>query len=237
MLPELPALQLEIDEHHRHKDVYEHTLTVLEQAIDLETGPDGPVPAPDFVLRFAALMHDVGKPRTRRFEEGAASPSTTTRWSAPRSPGSGCRRCASATTSPTTCPGWSSCTCASTATARASGPTRRCAGTYATPGRCWPGCIKLTRADCTTRNKRRAAELAAQIDDLEARIARLEVEEGLAALRPDLDGEQIMAILGVPPGPVVGKAYRFLLDLRLDRGPLGPEAAEAELRTWWATQS
>jgi poly(A) polymerase len=96
--------------------------------------------------------------------------------------------------------------------------------------------LRLTRADCTTRNQRRARELAAQCDDLEVRIARLAEQEELDAIRPDLDGEAIMAILGVPPGPVVGRAYRFLLDLRLDRGPLPPEVAEAELRTWWAEQ-
>jgi poly(A) polymerase len=99
-----------------------------------------------------------------------------------------------------------------------------------------PRLHRLTRADSTTRNRRRAAALQAQYDDLEARIARLQQEEELSAIRPDLDGDQIMAVLGVSPGPVVGRAYRHLLELRLDRGPLGPVAAEVELRQWWAHQ-
>jgi poly(A) polymerase len=95
---------------------------------------------------------------------------------------------------------------------------------------------KLTRADCTTRNKRKADRLARAYDHLEERIAELSEQEELAAMRPDLDGNQIMEILGIPPGREVGEAYRYLLELRLDRGPLGEEAATAELRTWWASR-
>ena len=96
---------------------------------------------------------------------------------------------------------------------------------------------RLTRSDCTTRNRRKAERLRSAYDDLERRIAELAEAEELASIRPDLDGEAIMTILGVPPGPVVGQAYRFLLELRLDRGPLPPEVAEAELRAWWAGRS
>ncbi len=233
VLPELPLLQLEIDEHHRHKDVYEHTLTVLEQAISLED----PSEPPDFVLRFAALMHDVGKPKTRRFEAGGGvsfhhhevvgAKITRKRMAALRFSGDVTDDVCRLVELHLRFHGYGGGEWTDSAVRR----FVRDAGPLLSR------LLKLTRADCTTRNRRRAAELAAHIDDLEVRIARLEVEEGLAALRPDLDGEQIMAILGIEPGPVVGQAYRFLLDLRLDGGPLSPEAAEAELRTWWAARS
>ena len=237
VLPELPLLQLEIDEHHRHKDVYEHTLTVLEQAIDLEEpGPSGDAVA-DFTLRFAALMHDVGKPRTRRFEAGGGvsfhhhevvgAKITRKRMQALRFSNEVTDDVCRLVELHLRFHGYGTGEWTDSAVRR----FVRDAGPLLSR------LLKLTRADCTTRNRRRAAELAAHIDDLEARIARLEVEEGLAALRPELDGEQIMAILDLAPGPLVGKAYRFLMELRLDRGPIGAEAAEAELRTWWATQS
>ncbi len=188
------------------------------------------------MLRFAALMHDVGKPRTRRFEDGGGvsfhhhevvgAKITRKRMQALRFSGDVTDDVCRLVELHLRFHGYGSGEWSDSAVRR----FVRDAGPLL--GRL----LKLTRADCTTRNRRRAAELAAQIDDLEVRIARLEVEEGLAALRPDLHGEQIMAILGVPPGPVVGRAYRFLLDLRLDRGPVGLEAAEAELRTWWSTQ-
>ena len=237
VLPELPLLQLEIDEHHRHKDVYEHTLTVLEQAIDLETDADGAVPRPDFVLRFASLMHDVGKPRTRRFEAGGGvsfhhhevvgAKITRKRMQALRFSNDLTDDVCRLVELHLRFHGYGSGEWTDSAVRR----FVRDAGPLLSR------LVRLTRADCTTRNTRRAAELAAQIDDLESRVARLEVEEGLAAVRPDLDGEAIMAILGVPPGPVVGRAYRFLLELRLDAGPLDPAVAEAELRAWWAAQT
>ena len=237
VLPELPLLQLEIDEHHRHKDVYEHTLTVLEQAIELEDSSlDGPVPAPDLILRLAALMHDVGKPRTRRFEEGGGvsfhhhevvgAKITRKRMQVLRFSGDLTDDVCRLVELHLRFHGYGGGEWTDSAVRR----FVRDAGPLLSR------LLRLTRADCTTRNKRRAAELAAHIDDLEVRIARLQAEEGVAALRPDLDGEQIMAILGLTPGPAVGRAYRFLMDLRLDRGPLGPEAAEAELREWWAGQ-
>ncbi len=233
VLPELPALRLEIDEHHRHKDVYEHTLTVLDQAIALETGPSGAVPRPDLVLRLAALLHDIGKPRTRRFEPGggvsfhhhevvgaklAARRLTELRFDKAtvhdvsrlvelhlRFHGYGEV-------------GWTD------------SAVRR----YVTDaGPLLERLHRLTRSDSTTRNLRKAARLAAAYDDLEERIARLREQEELAAIRPDLDGTQIMEILGVAPGREVGEAYRFLLDLRMERGPLGQDAARSELLAWW----
>ena len=141
VLPELPALRLEVDEHHRHKDVYEHTLTVLEQAIALETGPDGAVPGPDLVLRLAALLHDIGKPATRRFEAGGGVSFHHHEVVGAKLTGQAAQgACASTRRRSRTWPGWSSCTCASTATATGSGPTRRCAATSSTPARCWRGC-------------------------------------------------------------------------------------------------
>ena len=238
VLPELPLLQLEIDEHHRHKDVYEHTLTVLEQAIDLEDPPgQGQVPSPDLVLRLAALMHDVGKPRTRRFEAGGGvsfhhhevvgAKLTRKRMQALRFSGTITDDVCRLVELHLRFHGYGTGEWTDSAVRRF----------VRDAGPLLARLLLLTRADCTTRNKRRAAQLAAHIDDLEARIATLAEQEGLAALRPDLDGEQIMAILGLTPGPAVGRAYRFLMDLRLDRGPLEPAAAEAELRRWWADQS
>jgi poly(A) polymerase len=92
----------------------------------------------------------------------------------------------------------------------------------------------LTRADCTTRNRRKAERLRRTYDDLEERIARLAEQEELESIRPDLDGNTIMAVLGIGPGREVGEAYRFLLELRMENGPMAPEAAEAALRAWWA---
>ncbi len=234
VLPELPMLRLERDEHHRHKDVYEHTLTVVEQAIDLETGPDGAVPAPDFVLRFAALMHDVGKPRTRRFEPGGGvsfhhhevvgAKLTRKRMQALKFSKELTDDVSTLVELHLRFHGYGSGEWTDSAVrrfVRDAGPLLE-------------RLLRLTRADCTTRNRRRALELAGQCDDLEARIALLAEQEELEAIRPDLDGTAIMAILGVPPGPVVGQAYRFLLELRLDRGPLAADVAEAELRAWWA---
>ncbi|MGZ4633393.1 MAG: HD domain-containing protein, partial [Actinomycetes bacterium] len=224
----------EVDEHHRHKDVYEHTLTVLEQAIALEDGPGGAVPGPDFVLRFAALMHDVGKPRTRRFEPGGGvsfhhhevvgAKITRRRMQALRFGTTVTDDVAELVALHLRFHGYGDGGWTDSAVRRF----------VRDAGPLLDRLLRLTRADCTTRNRRRAAALSAQVDDLEARIRRLREQEELDALRPDLDGEAIMRVLGVRPGPVVGAAYRFLLDLRIERGPLGAEAAEAELRAWWA---
>ncbi len=226
VLPELPRLKLEIDEHHRHKDVYEHTLTVVEQAMALEQG------GADFVLRFAALMHDIGKPKTRRFEEGGGvsfhhhevvgAKLTRKRMQALRFSNDLIDEVSGLVELHLRFHGYGTGEWTDAAVRR----YVRDAGPLV------DRLHLLTRADCTTRNKRKAAALAKTYDELEERIARLASEEELAAIRPDLDGDQIMAILEVPPGRIVGEAYRHLLELRLDRGPMSPEDAEAELRAW-----
>jgi poly(A) polymerase len=235
VLPELPALALEVDEHHRHKDVYEHTLQVLERAIDLETSHE-PVTGPDFVLRFAALMHDVGKPRTRRFEgdgrvsfhhhEMVGARMTRKRMAALRFPGSVVDEVSQLVELHLRFHGYGDGEWTDSAVrryVRDAGP--QLARLH-----------KLTRADCTTRNKRKADSLARTYDGLEERIERLSEEEELAAIRPALDGNAIMAILGIPPGRDVGAAYSMLLELRLDRGPMTDAEAETALRTWWSTR-
>jgi poly(A) polymerase len=233
VLPELPALKLEIDEHNRHKDVYEHSLTVLDQAIALEDGPDGPVPGPDLVLRLAALLHDVGKPATRKFEPGGrvsfhhhevvGAKLVARRLRALRFDGATVKQVARLTELHLRFHGYGEGAWTDSAVRR-----------YVTDaGPLLTRLHKLTRSDCTTRNRRKSARLAAAYDELEARIARLAEEEELAAVRPDLDGNEIMAILGIPPGRDVGRAYQYLLDLRMERGPIGPEAARDELLAWW----
>ena len=243
VLPELPALRLEIDEWHQHKDVYDHTLQVLERAIALEQ--DGP----DLVLRLAALLHDIGKPRTRRKEPGGGvsfhhhevvgasmvrrrlkalrySKDVVTavalltelhlRFHGYRVGGPGAPSDKGGSASPWT-----------------DSAVRR----YVTDaGDQLSRLHQLVRSDCTTRNRRRAAALAAAYDDLEARIARLAEQEELGRIRPDLTGDDIMALLGVPPGPVVGQAYKQLLELRMERGPLPREEAERELLAWAAAR-
>ena len=230
VLPELPALRLELDEHHRHKDVYEHTLTVLEQAMDLE--PDGP----DLVLRLAALLHDIGKPRTRRFEPGGRvsfhhHEVVGARMSAKRLKA---LRFDSATVDDVArlvelhlrFHGYGDGAWTDSAVRRY----------VRDAGDLLPRLHRLTRADCTTRNRRKAQALAQTYDALEARIDVLAEEEELSAIRPDLDGNEIMDLLQVPPGRVVGDAYRHLLELRLDRGPLSKDEATRELLAWWQTR-
>ena len=234
VLPELPALRLEIDEHHRHKDVYHHTLTVLDQAIALETGPDGPVPTPDLVLRLAALLHDIGKPATRRFEAGGGvsfhhhevvgAKLAARRLRALRFDNETVHDVARLTELHLRFHGYGEGQWTDAAVRR-----------YVTDaGPLLERLHRLTRSDCTTRNWRKAERLRRAQDDLEARIVELRKHEELAAIRPDLDGQQIMAILGVPPGPVVGEAYRFLLERRMELGPQPADVTEAALRDWWA---
>ena len=235
VLPELPALALERDEHHRHKDVYEHTLTVLEQSIDLE----GRLPGggPDFVSRFAALMHDVGKPRTRRFvEDGTVTfhhhdvvgaKITRKRMKALRFSNDEIDAVASLVELHLRFHGYGSGEWTDSAVrryVRDAGPQLE-------------RLHMLTRADCTTRNQRKADRLRRTYDDLEERIARLSEEEELASLRPDLDGNQIMEILGIGPGRLVGQAYHHLLELRMDRGPMTQEQAREALLEWAATRA
>jgi poly(A) polymerase len=237
ILPELPALRLEVDEHHRHKDVYEHTLTVLEQAIDLEDGPDGPVPGPDLVLRLAALLHDVGKPATRRFEAGGGvsfhhhevvgAKLAARRLKALRFDKDTTKQVSRLVELHLRFHGYGD-----------AGWTDSAVRRYVTDaGPLLDRLHRLTRADCTTRNRRKADRLAFAYDDLEARITRLAGEEELASVRPDLDGNAIMEILGIPPGREVGRAWAFLKELRLERGPVGPDEARAALLEWWHTPS
>jgi poly(A) polymerase len=232
-LPELPALRLELDEHHRHKDVYEHSLTVLEQAIELE-GDE--VPGPDLVLRLAALLHDVGKPATRRFEPGGGvsfhhhevvgAKLTARRLKALRFDKDTVKAVSRLVELHLRFHGYGTGEWTDSAVRR-----------YITDaGPLLERLHRLTRSDSTTRNARKAARLARTYDDLEQRIARLTEAEELAAIRPELDGQQIMAALGVRPGPVVGRAYQHLLQLRLDSGLVGEDAARAELMRWWAEQ-
>jgi poly(A) polymerase len=234
VLPELPALRLEIDEHHRHKDVYEHSLTVLEQAITLEGRlADG---GPDLVIRLAALLHDIGKPKTRRFEPGGGvsfyhhdvvgAKLAHRRLTALRFPTTVVDDVARLVELHLRFHGYGGGEWTDSAVRRY----------VRDAGPLLDRLHVLTRADCTTRNQRKALALRRAYDSLEERIATLAEQEELAAIRPDLDGNAIMSILGVSPGPVVGRAYRHLLELRLDRGPLDPADAREELLRWWADQ-
>ncbi|WP_253954044.1 CCA tRNA nucleotidyltransferase [Schaalia sp. 19OD2882] len=234
VLPELSALQDTKDEHKRHKDVYEHTLTVLDQAIDLETGPDGPVPGPDFVLRFAALMHDVGKPATRRFEGGGVTfhhhevvgaKMTRARMKALRFDKATTEAVSHLVFLHLRFHGYGDAKWTDSAVRR-----------YVTDaGDQLERLHRLTRADCTTRNRRKAEFLRAAYDDLEQRIAQLRAQEELDAIRPDLDGDRVMEILGLRPSRAVKMALDHLLALRMERGPLGEEAAVEELLRWWSS--
>jgi poly(A) polymerase len=235
VLPELPALRLEIDEHHHHKDVYEHSLTVLDQAIDLEKERN-PGAAPDLILRLAALLHDIGKPATKRIEPGGV---VTFHHHDVVGSKLAARRLKQLR--------YDKDTIASVARLielhlRFFGYTEGAWTDSAVrryvrdAGELLPRLHILTRADVTTRNRRKADRLAFAYDDLEERIVTLSEEEELAAIRPDLDGEQIMTILGIAPGREVGEAYRFLLELRLEEGQLGEDVATERLRAWWASR-
>ncbi|MEU0811720.1 CCA tRNA nucleotidyltransferase [Streptomyces sp. NPDC005970] len=230
VLPELPALRLERDEHHRHKDVYEHSLTVLEQAIALEK--DGP----DLVLRLAALLHDIGKPRTRRFEkdgrvsfhhhEVVGAKMAKSRMIKLKYSNELVKDVSHLVELHLRFHGYGTGEWTDSAVrryVRDAGPLLE-------------RLHKLTRSDCTTRNKRKAAALSRAYDGLEERIGRLQQQEQLDAIRPDLDGNEIMKILGIGPGPQVGKAYKHLLELRLEHGPMERDAAVVALQEWWAAE-
>ncbi len=233
MLPELPALILERDEHHRHKDVYEHSLTVLEQAIALESRLES---APDLIIRLAALLHDIGKPKTRRFVEGGTvtfhhhdvvgAKLVRKRLRALRYSNDVIDQVAKLVELHLRFHGYGSGEWTDSAVRR----YVRDAGDQL------QRLHILTRADCTTRNSKKALRLQRTYDELEQRIAVLAEAEELDAMRPDLDGAQIMEILGISPGPEVGEAYRFLLDLRMDRGPLSEADATEALKSFWAAR-
>ncbi len=228
VLPELTAMKLEIDEHHQHKDVFDHSLVVLEQAIDLEEVDQ----SPDLVLRIAALLHDIGKPATRKFEAGGGvsfhhhevvgAKMVRKRLRALRFSKEITEDVAKLVYLHLRFHGYGSGEWTDSAVRR-----------YVTDaGDMLERLHKLVRADCTTRNRRKANLLRRTYDSLEERIARIAAEEDLARVRPDLDGNEIMKLLGLPPGREVGAAWKFLKELRLDRGPLDRDEAEAALLDW-----
>jgi poly(A) polymerase len=232
-LPEIPKLKLEIDEHHHHKDVYEHTLTVLEQAIALEERLDGP----NLTLRLAALMHDIGKPKTKELIPGGGvsfhhhevvgSRMTKERLRALRFDNHVIKDVAKLVFLHLRFHGYGNGEWTDSAVRR-----------YVRDAEDLLIHLHLlTRADCTTRNKKKAESLARIYDQLEERIVQLMEQEELNKIRPDIDGDEIMKILGVKPSPVVGEAYNYLLELRLEHGPLGVEKATQELLTWWRAKN
>lgn len=234
-LPEVSALRLEVDEHHHHKDVYEHSLTVLTQAIALEHSRH-PGAAPDVPLRIAALLHDIGKPRTRKLEDGGVvtfhhhdivgSRMARKRLQALRFDTDTTDAVATLIELHLRFFGYAEGAWTDAAVRRY----------VRDAGDLLERLHILTRADVTTRNKRKAQRLASAYDDIESRIAALREQEELDSIRPEVDGNRIQEVLGIKPGREVGEAYRFLLDLRLDEGVLGAEVAEQRLREWWAAR-
>lgn len=230
VLPEIGGMRLAIDEHHQHKDVYEHSLTVLRQAIALEDE------GPDLVLRWAALLHDIGKPDTRKHEpdggvsfhhhEVVGAKMARKRMRALKYSKQMIDDVSQLVYLHLRFHGYGDGKWTDSAVRR-----------YVTDaGPLLPRLHKLVRADCTTRNKRRAARLQANYDDLERRIAELAAKEDLQRVRPDLDGNEIMQLLNIPAGPEVGEAWRYLKELRLERGPLSHDDAVAELLKWWKSR-
>lgn len=233
VLPELPALRLELDEHHHHKDVYQHTLTVVEQAIDYEADYGM---QEDLVLRLAALLHDIGKPATRRLEPGGAvsfhhhdvvgSKLAKKRLQELRFDNDTIKAVSKLIELHLRFFGYSDQQWSDSAVRRyVRDAEDQLVRLHA-----------LTRADVTTRNRRKADRLAHAYDDLEQRIKVLQEQEELDSLRPELDGAAIMELLGLKPGPEVGQAYKFLMEIRLDEGEIGPEEAKKRLLTWWQSR-
>jgi poly(A) polymerase len=227
-LPELPKLKLEIDEHHHHKDVYEHTLTVLDQAIALEHRLGGP----NLIIRLAALLHDIGKPRTRELIPGGGvsfhhhevvgSKMATKRLKELRFDSKTITEVSQLVFLHLRFHGYGNGEWTDSAVRRY----------IRDAGDLLEHLHVLTRADCTTRNQRKAVQLAATYDSLETRIIALKEQEELDLIRPDLNGAQIMEILNIKPSRLVGQAYDYLLELRMERGPLGAEIATEELLKW-----
>ncbi|MDA2963425.1 MAG: CCA tRNA nucleotidyltransferase [Actinomycetota bacterium] len=229
ILPELPKLRLEIDEHHHHKDVYEHSITVLEQAIMLEERLGGP----NLVIRLAALLHDIGKPKTRNFTDGGGvsfhhhevvgARLVKKRLQELRFDSHTVEAVERLTALHLRFHGYGDGEWSDAAVRRY----------VRDAGDLLAHLHVLTRADCTTRNKVKAVRLSKSYDSLEARIAILMEQEELSKIRPDLDGAQVMAILNLKPSREVGAAMDFLMELRLDQGLIGEERASAELLNWW----
>ena len=232
VLPEIPKLRLEIDEHHHHKDVYEHSITVLEQAIAHEDRLGGP----NLIIRLASLLHDIGKPKTRALITGGGvsfhhhevvgARLAKARLKALRFDGDTIEQVETLVALHLRFHGYGDGEWTDSAVRR----YVRDAGDLLVH------LHVLTRADCTTRNLKKAARLAGIYDSLEARIAKLMEQEELSKIRPDLDGAQVMKLLDLKPSAQVGKALDFLMELRLENGPLGQEQATAELLKWWAVQ-
>jgi poly(A) polymerase len=232
-MPEVPKLKLEIDEHHHHKDVYEHSLTVLEQAIALETRLGGA----NLTLRLAALLHDIGKPKTKALIPGGGvsfhhhevvgAKMTKERLRILRFDNNIIKDVGQLVFLHLRFHGYGSGEWTDSAVRRY----------VRDAGELLDHLHLLTRADCTTRNEKKAQLLATTYDQLEQRIKELMQQEELNKIRPDLTGEQIMQILNIKPSPMVGKAYDFLLELRLEIGPIGEEKAKEALLTWWKKQS
>jgi poly(A) polymerase len=229
VLPEIPKLRLEIDEHHHHKDVYEHSITVLEQAISHEDRLGGP----NLVIRLAALLHDIGKPKTRNLIEGGGvsfhhhevvgARLSKTRLKALRFDNETIDAVETLIALHLRFHGYGDGEWTDSAVRRY----------VRDAGELLVHLHVLTRADCTTRNAKKAERLARTYDGLEARIAKLETEEELSKIRPDLDGAQVMQLLDLKPSADVGKALDFLMELRMEHGPLGQERATEELIQWW----
>ena len=229
VLPEIPKLRLEIDEHHHHKDVYEHSITVLEQAIEHEERLGGP----NLLIRLASLLHDIGKPKTRALIEGGGvsfhhhevvgARLAKARLKALRFDGNTIDDVETLIALHLRFHGYGDGEWTDSAVRRY----------VRDAGELLVHLHVLTRADCTTRNAKKAARLAATYDSLEARIEKLMEEEELSKIRPDLDGAQVMKLLNLKPSSEVGKALDFLLELRLENGPLGQELATKELLKWW----
>jgi poly(A) polymerase len=236
VFPEIPALQLEIDEHHRHKDVFEHSLIVLDRAISLETGPDGAVPAPDLTLRLAALIHDIGKPKTRKFEAGGkvsfhhhdivGAKIARKRLKALRFDHKLIADVSDLVALHLRFHGYVDEPWTDAAVRRY----------VKDSGHLYERLNRLTRADATTQNKHKAMLFSGAMDEMEKRVEDLRQKEDFEAIRPDLNGSQIMEILGIPAGPEVGRAYKHMLEYRLDNGPVDEDSAREELLQWWSRQ-
>ena len=233
VIPEIPKLRLEVDEHHHHKDVYEHSITVLEQAIMQEERLGGA----NLIIRLAALLHDIGKPKTRSFIEGGGvsfhhhevvgARLAKKRLQELRFDGDTIEAVELLTSLHLRFHGYGDGEWSDSAVRRY----------VRDAGELLIHLHVLTRADCTTRNKAKATRLSNVYDSLEARIDVLMEQEELSKIRPDLDGAQVMEILNLKPSREVGAAMDFLMELRLDQGPIGEEKATAELLLWWKNRS